>query len=193
MIEVVESHVVYENAKPNLRSRHGYFPGVVQLPSGELLALVVIGEAFEAVDLTTYVTRSADLGRTWQLQGPMFDTRRDPHRTSDFMKPQILRDGSLVALGYRFDRKDPEQPIAIAETDGALNGDDIASSSTDEGRTWTPARVIPRRTPELIEFPSRPIQLTSGDIVATGGLFKMPDGTNPAASSASSCAARTTV
>ena len=28
MIEVVESHVVYENPKPMLRSRHGYFSGV---------------------------------------------------------------------------------------------------------------------------------------------------------------------
>ena len=36
MIEVVESHVVFDNPRPMLRSRHGYFPGIVQLPSGEL-------------------------------------------------------------------------------------------------------------------------------------------------------------
>ena len=137
------------------------------------------GEAFEAVDLTTYVSRSSDLGRTWRLQGPVFDTSRDTLRTSDFLKPQVLRDGSLIALGYRFDRSDPEQPIAIAETDGALPGDDVVSFSADEGRTWTRPVVIPRTTPELVELPSRAIQLQSGDIVATGGLFRMPDGTNP--------------
>ena len=179
MIEVVESHVVYENPKPMLRSRHGYFPGLVQLPSGELLGLFVLGEAFEAVNLTTQVTRSSDFGRSWQLQGPLHDKSGDPWPTSDFLKPQILADGRLIALGYRFDRRDPEQPIAIAETDGALSGDDVASFSSDDGRSWTIPAVIPRATPELIEFPSRPIQLQSGDIVATGGLFKMPDGTNP--------------
>ena len=113
------------------------------------------------------------------LQGPVYDTSRDTLRTSDFLKPQVLRDGSLIALGYRFDRSDPEQPIAIAETDGALPGDDVVSFSTDEGRTWTRPVVIPRTTPELVELPSRAIQLQSGDIVATGGLFRMPDGTNP--------------
>ena len=179
MIKLLDSHVVYENPKPMLRSRHGYFPGIVELPSGELLALLVIGEAFEAVDLATHVARSADGGRSWTLQGPLTDKTADERPTSDFLKPQVLRDGSLIALGYRFHRDDPEQPIAIAETDGALPGDDVVSFSTDEGRTWTPPAVIPRSTPELLEIPSRSAQLRSGDIVATAGLFKMPDGTNP--------------
>ena len=179
MIELLDSHVVYDNPKPMLRSRHGYFPGVVELPSGELLALLVIGEAFEAVDLATHVARSVDGGRSWALQGPLIDKTADERPTSDFLKPQVLRDGSLIALGYRFHRDDPEQPIAIAETDGALPGDDVISFSTDEGLTWTPPAVIPRTTTELLEIPSRSAQLQSGDIVATAGLFKMPDGTNP--------------
>ena len=179
MIELLESHVVYENPKPMLQSRHGYFPGVVQLPTGELLALFVIGEAFESVDLTTYVSRSRDLGKTWELQGPLYDTSRDAPRTSDFLRPQVLHDGTLIALGFRFHRNDPEQPIAIAETDGVLPGDDVVSFSTDEGRTWTEPRVIPRSTPELLEIPCSCLQLQSGDIVATAGLFRMPDGTNP--------------
>src|SRR3990172_6935019 len=157
MIELVESHVIFENPKPMLRSRHGYFPGVVELPSGELLALLVIGQAFESVDLATHVARSTDQGRTWQLQGPLYD-KSGERPTSDFLKPLVLRDGSLIALGYRFHRDDPEQPIAIAETDGALPGDDVVSFSTDEGRTWTAPRVIERSTSELVELPSRAIQ-----------------------------------
>jgi sialidase-1 len=179
LIEVVESHVVFDNPKPMLRSRHGYFPGIVQLPSGELVALVVIGEAFEAVNLRTHVLRSSDDGRTWTHQGPLDDGAADPFPISDFYKPRLLADGSLIALGYRFHRRDPEQPIAILETDGALPGDNAVSVSRDGGRSWTRPRVIPVSTPELVEIPSRPLQLRSGDIVATGGLFKMPDGTNP--------------
>ena len=179
VIELVASHVVYENPLPQLRSRHGYFPGLVQLPSGELLALLVIGEAFESVDLTTYVARSGDLGQTWHLQGPLYERSRQANPTSDFLKPQVLRDGTLIALGYRFDRLDPEQPIAIAETDGALPGDDVVSFSSDDGHTWSEPAVIPRSTPELLEIPSRSVQLRSGDILATAGLFKMPDGSSP--------------
>lgn len=179
MIDYLTQHVIFENPQPMLRSRHAYFPGVVQLPSGELLALFVIGEAFEAVDLTTYVARSSDLGETWELQGPLYDKSIDELPTSDFLKPQVLRDGRLIALGYRFHRFNPGQPLAIKETDGVLPGDDIVSFSADGGRTWTVPRVISHRTPELVEFPSRCLQLQSGEIVATGGLFKMPDGTNP--------------
>jgi sialidase-1 len=179
VIEYVEAHTVYQNSKPMLRSRHGYFPGLVQLPSGELLALFAIGEAFESVDLATHVSRSKDGGRTWEYQGPLYDKRNDAIPTSDLLKPQVLADGSLIALGYRFHRLDPEQPIAIAETDGALPGDDVVSFSTDDGHTWSVPRVIDRSTPELLEIPSRSIQLQSGDILATAGLFAMPDGTNP--------------
>src|SRR5688572_6317914 len=78
MIEIVESHVIFDNPKPMLRSRHGYFPGIVQLPSGDLLALVVIGEAFEAVNLRTHVLRSTDDGRTWREEGPLDDGAGDP-------------------------------------------------------------------------------------------------------------------
>ncbi len=179
MIEVVESHVIFDNPKPMLRSRHGYFPGIVQLQSGDLLALVVIGEAFEAVNLRTHVLRSTDLGRTWTEEGPLDDGAADPLPISDFYKPWVLADGSLIALGYRFHRRDAEQPIAIMETDGALGGDNAVAFSRDEGRTWTRPRVFPMTTPELVEIPSRPLQLASGDIVATGGLFKMPDGSSP--------------
>ncbi len=36
VIEVLDHHIVYENPRPQNRARHGYFPGLVQLPSGEL-------------------------------------------------------------------------------------------------------------------------------------------------------------
>lgn len=179
MIQYIQHHVVYENPLPQLRSRHGYFPAVAQLPSGELLAMIAIGEAFESVDLTTYVYRSADRGLTWELQGPLYDKSVDAYPTSDCLKPLVLRNGTLVALGYRFDRQDPELPIAIPNTEGILPGDDIVSYSTDDGRTWTVPKVIPRSTIELIEIPHNPIQLQSGNLVASGGLFKTPEGQFP--------------
>ena len=60
----------------NLVSRHGYFPGLVKLPSEELLGLFCMGEAFESA-LTVNVTRSKDNGKSWQLQGPLYDDSAD--------------------------------------------------------------------------------------------------------------------
>lgn len=179
MIEYVEAGVVYENPRPHVHSRHGYFAGLALLPTGELLGMFMLAEAFEAPNGTTYVTRSGDGGRNWQLDGPVYDKRVVGHETTDVMKPTMLSDGRVIAIGYRFDRYDPEQGIGIEATGGLLPGDDIVCLSQDGGRSWSVPAVIPRSRPELIEISGPCVELASGDLVAVGALLKMPDGTTP--------------
>ena len=50
MIHDLTTGTVFRNPKAHLRSVHAYFPSVVLLASGELLAAYVLGEAFEAVN-----------------------------------------------------------------------------------------------------------------------------------------------
>jgi sialidase-1 len=178
LIEYLESQVVYENPRPHVRSRHGYFPGMVRLPSGELLCLFVLGEAFEAPNCTTWITRSSDNGRTWTLQGPLHEAPAGLPN-SDALKATVLTDGSLIAVGYRFHRLDPEKPIGIEETGGILPGDDLVSFSRDEGRSWSEPKVIPRTWPELLEISGPCAQSASGDLIAVAAPYKMPDGSNP--------------
>ena len=72
-IEVIDQHVVYDNPEPQLRARHGFFPGAVRLPSGDLITLFMLGEAMNATNVNTVVTRSKDGGRTWNLEGPLHE------------------------------------------------------------------------------------------------------------------------
>ncbi len=178
-IDHLETRILYENPKPHVHSRHGYFPGLAFLPSGDLLALFVMAEAFESPDATTWVARSRDLGRTWQVEGPLYDRNTLCPQASDTLKPVVLRDGSVIAMGYRFHREDPEQGIGIPETGGVLPGENIAAFSRDEGRTWSVPRVIPRSRPELLEISGPCIELGSGELLAVAALYPMPDGTHP--------------
>jgi sialidase-1 len=205
-VEYLGSGIIYENPNPHVLSRHGYFPGLAILPSGELIALFVIAEAFEAADATTWVARSHDLGTTWNLEGPVLarvispsaPTAQSPdagdwrRRTSpdsevarletpcsDYLKPAVLADGRIVAVGYRFYRHDQDRGISIEETGGFLLGDDIISFSADGGRSWTRHQVIPRSRPELLEISGPCLELRSGNLVATAAPFRMPDGSNP--------------
>jgi len=171
----------------------------------------VISEAFESADATTYIARSRDLGKTWDLDGALRDlTNREetlpssmgcrapeearelepegikpPEKISpevcrsDYLKPTVLRDGTVVAVGYRFERRDPAAGISIEKTGGILPGEDIVSFSPDEGKTWTPHRVILRTRPELYEISGPCLELGSGDLVAVAAPFRMPDGKNP--------------
>jgi sialidase-1 len=178
-LEYGGENIVYENPKPNLYSRHAYFPGLLQLSSGDLLALFVIAEAFSAANGTTYISRSSDLGSTWQLQGRLYDKSVVGIPTNDSMKATQLQDGTLVAIGYRFHRLDPDRPASIEETGGMVPGDDLVAFSRDEGRTWSIPQVIPRQRPELYEISGPCIQLRNGHLLAAGGFMPLPDGTFP--------------
>lgn len=178
-IEVTGQNTLYDNPEPNLVSRHGYFPGVVRLESGELLALFVLGEAFESVDQTTWVSRSVDLGETWELQSSLYDKSVVGIATSDYLKPTIIKDGRIVAMGYRFDRSNPGQNIVNTKTDGLRNGDNVVTFSEDNGRTWSTPKPICLSRPELLEVSGPCIQAKNGDLLAGGAPFPMWDGTNP--------------
>ena len=46
----LEEFTIYSNPDPLLVSRQAIFPGIVQLPGGELLAMFSIGQAFDAAE-----------------------------------------------------------------------------------------------------------------------------------------------
>ena len=149
------------------------------MPDGELICLFVIGEAFESPDSTTWIARSKDEGRAWTLQGRLYDKEMDGLDTSDCLKPTLLHDGSLIAIGYCFHRDDPEMPISIPDTGGILPGGDLISFSRDSGYNWSIPDIIPRGYPELLELSGPCIQLRSGDLLAAAALYRMPDGSSP--------------
>ena len=174
-IKVIDHHVVYDNPIPNLKSRHGSFPGMVGLPSGDLVTLFVLGEAFDAANSETYVTRSTDDGRTWELQGPLC---AEPEAMKSALKSTLLDDGTLVALGYGWERDDPEIGCN-PETGGMPPGRNFVSFSADDGHTWTKPEAVPFSRPEVLETSGPCIRLSTGELFATGATFKMWDGTTP--------------
>ena len=180
-IEKLDERYLYENPQPVLRSRAAKFPGITCLPSGELLALFELGEAFESVDSRTVLSRSTDAGKTWQLQGELYDQNKLGlgFPCSETLKTLLLKDGRLMATGYRFHRKDPNQTIANPKTGGVLPADVVVTFSTDLGRNWALPRVIEHGLPEPVELSGPCIESASGDLLGTAAPFKCWDGSNP--------------
>lgn len=174
-IQVLGHVTVYENPIPLYRSRHGYFPGIVKTQDGELVALFSIGEAFESNDHHVCVSRSKDSGRTWEFQGPLHP---DSPRGTGMMKPTVLSDGRLIAIGYAFYRDDPDT-FLNPETGGLPPGKNLISFSEDNGRTWSLPRAMQLSRPEILEVSGPCIQLHNGELLAVGTPMTQWDGTRP--------------
>lgn len=135
-MKVLNSSIIYENPLPQLKSRHSLFPNLCQLPDGTVLVCHTIGEAFESVDGTSYISRSFDGGSTFGQARPMFAKRNQIEPRSDTCKITNLGKGKLAAIGYAFDRSNPELPIGNPETGGLLDDIIFISFSYDNGYTW---------------------------------------------------------
>lgn len=135
-MKVLNSSVIYENPLPQLKSRQSFFPFLCEIKNGLIGASIVIGEAFESVDSTSYFTTSSDGGKTWGKPQKMFSLGQDEDRLTDYCKITALPDGRLVAMGYTYLRDDPELPIGNPENSGTLDDFVFYSISHDYGKTW---------------------------------------------------------
>jgi hypothetical protein len=139
-IKVLDTGVVYRNPKPHLASRHAYFPTAVQLDNGEIVVAMDIGSAFEAVDVRSYTSRSADLGASWSEPQPIFEPDESVNLASSTCRISKLADGSLFGWAGVFQRPDPNCGLVNPTTDGFCDTVYGSVRSTNGGRSWSPLR-----------------------------------------------------
>lgn len=142
MLQNIQTGLIYRNAKPHVMSRHAYFPSVVARGGGDLVALYVLGQAFEATDLHVHVARSEDGGLSWQPLGRLCP--ETPGRlTTDAARLTALPDGRLVAVVVRHDRSEhPEEGLANPATLGFVPVEVLLLWSADGGRSWSEPQPI---------------------------------------------------
>jgi len=156
----IEEFTIYQNPDPLLVSRQATFPGIVQLPDGDLVALFSIGQAFDAADTRAHVSRSTDNGHTWSPPVRLNTHEVEPEESESF-KPLLLADGSLLATGYVFVRPSALVPIVDPESFALLRLRNKASVSRDGGRTWS--------VPDYFDIEGQPLELSGPCIQLASG------------------------
>lgn len=178
-IEVLSTGIVYRNHKPYLYSRQAYFPSVVHLGEKEMVAVFVLGSAFEAVDCHTVVARSIDDGESWALEGPLAADAPLPG-ISDTYRIARVDDGELVAFGARHRRDDPEMGLTNPDNLGFVPTELALYRSTDRGRTWRgPEIIAPPLEGPAFEICSQIVPLSDGRWLAPTSTWKGWDGACP--------------
>jgi sialidase-1 len=143
MLQELTTGVLYRNAKPHVRSVHAYFPSAVALPDGEMVAVYVLGEAFEATNLHTHLARSSDGGRTWVHHGRICPVLADGRLTTESARLSVTPEGELVAILVRADRTaHPEEGLTNPENLGFVPTEILITRSSDAGRTWSEPAVV---------------------------------------------------
>lgn len=145
-IKSLGTGLIYRNPKPNVYSVHAYFPSAVLMANGELLATIVLGEAFESPHMHTNVVRSTDNGETWQLEGPIYPGTTN-RLTTDHSRTTALPDGEVVVFMSRRDRTDHPDQVINPETMGMVPTELMILRSQDYGHTWTEPKAF---TPPLV-------------------------------------------
>lgn len=141
-IRILDTGLIYRNPKPHVHSIHAYFPSVVHLSNGDLLCSLVLGEAFEAPNCRTFISRSTDNGDTWHLEGPIYPGPAAGIK-SDACRLTALGDGRVVAFMIRADRTDhPDEGLTNPQTLGFVPTETLTLWSDDFGHTWSEPRPL---------------------------------------------------
>jgi sialidase-1 len=176
---MIETGLIYRNPKPHLYSRQAAFPALALLPNGEMLASFAIGSGFEAADQHTELARSRDGGRTWELEGAVFNERTD-RPTSANVRISRMPDGELVAMGVRADRSRAGEGLTNPETQGFVATELILLRSRDDGHTWQgPVVVEPPLVGPAFELCSPVVPLSDGRWLWPTSTWKSWDGDAP--------------
>ena len=178
MLEIIETGLIYRNPQPHLRAVNAWHPILVPFPDGEILATYDLGQGAESMDYSRYQSWSQDGGRTWTDPEVMFVDPVQP--TTHSPRPALLRDGTLVAMGPRAYRNNPEEGVINRANFGFVRMDLILLRSTDRGHTWTGPEVVdPPLAGPAFEACHSPVELADGRLLYPTALWRGWDGEAP--------------
>lgn len=171
--------IIYRNPAPHIVSRHAYFPSVVTSESGEMLVSFAIGEAFEAVNLNTYISRSVDGGQSWTE--PDLLIKEVLPGTSQFARLCYMGDGKVVANILRCIRTNHiEEGLANPANTGFVPTNLFLLHSDDFGRTWKNLKqVTPPLEGPCFEMCSALVRLADGTWVWPTSTWRDWNGSEP--------------
>lgn len=172
-MQILDTGIIYRNPKAHVKSIHAYFPSVIKLDNGELLAGFALGEAFESADLHGYLSRSCDNGESWTLQGELIKRKTDGIY-SDCMRLTALADGGVAAYVVRHDRTAyPNEGLTNPSNVGFVPTEMLLLRSSDYGKTFSdPEPIVPSVTGPEFEMCSPITVLSDGTWVLPTSTWK---------------------
>jgi len=142
-IEIISTGLIYRNPLPHVYSRQAIHPSVLQLPCGDLLAGMSIGEAFESPDSKAYLARSCDNGETWELEQKLYEGSEE-YPSSEGVRISLVDKGEVAAYLLSANRTRKDAGLTNPDNLGFVETEFLLTRSADGGHTWErPANFDP--------------------------------------------------
>ena len=180
MIEVEATGLIYRNPKPHLRAVHALHPSLARLDDGTMLCAFDAGQGPESFDYGTYISRSNDGGHTWGEPTPLTPPVTGPRYANQLTRISRVGDSSLMGVGVRIYRDDPEEGFVSRETFGYAPLDLFVIRSVDGGRTWSHPQIVrPPLVGPAFEICHGVVELRDGRWLWPTSTWKGWDGSAP--------------
>ncbi len=158
MFEILAEGFVSER-QANTPTAVAAMPRCVPGADGDLICTYVVQSALTVNDFVPMVSRSKDLGRTWEERGPIWPQLKNSY--SIVCSVSRAPSGELILFGSQSPIDHPGETCWSDATQGIKQNELIWSKSIDGGRSWLDPRVISMPTVGSAEVPG-PMCVTRG-------------------------------
>ncbi len=176
----IRTGIIYRNSKPHLYSKHAYFPSIVVLNNGDMLASIVIGEAFEAINSNIYITRSKDKGETWDTPALLVKSNQEKF-ISLYGRIASIHDESIIVNILKMYRESfLEEGLTNPKNMGFVPTDLMLINSKNLGYDWSNLKLVkPSLIGPAFEMCSPLIPLKDGRLLWPTSTWRGWNGYSP--------------
>jgi len=165
-MKILDSGLIYRNPVPHLRSVQAYFPSIDKISDKEFIGTIVLGEAFESLNLHSYFVYSNDGGRHWELGRRVCGDVKGKVM-SDACRLKVLDNKEILIFLVKHDRTNyRDKGLTNEETLGFVPTLLYTMHSKDKGKLWgKPVKIKPPLIGPCFELCSPPVQINNGDVL----------------------------
>ena len=144
MIEILDTGLIYRGDESAPHFRNTYWPSVVELDNGELLAAMDISNFINSRDARSYYSLSKDQGKIWTEPKIIWDGDGWPYPFHTTCRISKTPGGEVVGFMAIKDRADSEQPHTNPENGGMINMEHAVVRWDNDKQSWLKPEIFKR-------------------------------------------------
>ena len=144
MIEIIDTGLIYRGDESAAHFRNTYWPTVVELDNGDLLASMDISNIMNSRDARSYYSITQDQGKNWSDPKIIWDGNGFPYPFHTTCRISRTPDGQVIGFMAIKDRSNSDQPHTNPENGGMINMEHAVVRWNNDSQSWLKPEIFKR-------------------------------------------------